>query len=201
MPKGVYIRHKKGRLCSVDGCCNPHDSHGFCGMHSMRWRAHGDTSVVKPRGRQNKLVSEDQLLHPIVSLETARQLGLPKYYNGQLCKHGHNCEKITKQSRCVECSRIWQRRSQKKNRKKITARIVEWNAKRREKIAGRPKPASCEICGKTQGRIVWDHCHVTGLFRGWICEGCNRTFGVVRDDPSLLRKMADYLDRARKKAA
>lgn len=30
------------RLCSVDGCGNPHDSHGFCGKHARRFKRHGD---------------------------------------------------------------------------------------------------------------------------------------------------------------
>lgn len=26
------------RVCSVDGCSKPHDSHGYCGMHAQRMR-------------------------------------------------------------------------------------------------------------------------------------------------------------------
>lgn len=67
---------------------------------------------------------------------------------------------------------------------------------RREALAGRPKPDSCEICDRA-GEIHFDHCHTTGQFRGWICERCNVTLGFADDDPALLRKLADYLDRAR----
>ncbi len=49
-----------------------------------------------------------------------------------------------------------------------------------ERLAGRPRPHICEICGEYQdGRrqrnIVWDHDHLTGRFRGWICDRCNKT--------------------------
>src|SRR5215472_9802083 len=43
----------------------------------------------------------------------------------------------------------------------------------REAIAGRPMPEVCEICHTDEFRVVWDHCHVSGVFRGWICDRCN----------------------------
>ena len=33
--------------------------------------------------------------------------------------------------------------------------------------------------------------------RGLLCEGCNRGIGLLRDDPDLLRRAADYIDRFR----
>jgi hypothetical protein len=61
-------------------------------------------------------------------------------------------------------------------------------------VAGRPKPETCEICNSSEFRIVWDHCHAEGHFRGWICDRCNRVLGIVRDSPSLLRNLASYLE-------
>ena len=34
------------RLCSVEGCNKKHDSHGYCGMHSMRVRRTGNPYTV-----------------------------------------------------------------------------------------------------------------------------------------------------------
>lgn len=31
------------RICSIDGCDNPHDARGFCGKHYQRWKKHGTT--------------------------------------------------------------------------------------------------------------------------------------------------------------
>lgn len=56
------------------------------------------------------------------------------------------------------------------------------------------RPEKCEVCGDG-GKICWDHDHETGGFRGWLCNRCNRTLGFVIDDPELLRKLADYLER------
>lgn len=61
------------------------------------------------------------------------------------------------------------------------------------KTAPRPKPKQCEICGRG-GRIVFDHCHKSGKFRGWICSNCNSTLGFVNDNCIILAQMVNYLN-------
>jgi len=63
-----------------------------------------------------------------------------------------------------------------------------------EKIAGRPKPEYCEVCG-SNGRICFDHCHNTGKFRGWICEQCNVLLGFAKDDIVRLQSLISYLQK------
>lgn len=63
-----------------------------------------------------------------------------------------------------------------------------------EMRAGRQRPDRCDICGK-QARIVFDHCHQHGHFRGWICDRCNTVLGHVEDQTQLLLKMIAYLQR------
>jgi Recombination endonuclease VII len=60
--------------------------------------------------------------------------------------------------------------------------------------AGREKPELCEICFTNEYRIVFDHCHNSGKFRGWICDRCNRVLGIVKDSPKLLNDLAIYLE-------
>ena len=67
---------------------------------------------------------------------------------------------------------------------------------RKEKKAGRPRPKLCEVCG-LGGRICFDHDHVTGEFRGWICYHCNIVLGYARDSSDTLCKLAKYLVKAR----
>lgn len=64
----------------------------------------------------------------------------------------------------------------------------------RIEIAGRPKPDLCELCGEFHQRIVWDHCHASGSFRGWLCDRCNKVLGLVYDRPSILKRLARYLE-------
>lgn len=40
-----------------------------------------------------------------------------------------------------------------------------------------------------------DHCHHTGKFRGLLCIRCNRSLGVLLENPATLRRLADYLER------
>ena len=68
----------------------------------------------------------------------------------------------------------------------------ERDRQKKIELAGRPPPETCELCGEV-ANVVWDHDHQTGLFRGWLCDRCNRVLGSVKDDVVLLSKMIDYL--------
>jgi hypothetical protein len=70
-------------------------------------------------------------------------------------------------------------------------------------IPTRPRPDGCEICGGTSPngtQLHFDHCHETGIFRGWLCNRCNMTLGMVKHDPTILIKMVDYLTRVHKRS-
>lgn len=54
----------------------------------------------------------------------------------------------------------------------------------------------CAICGQqcpTNRNLAVDHDHETGRIRGLLCNPCNRAVGLLRDDPDLLAKAAQYL--------
>lgn len=56
----------------------------------------------------------------------------------------------------------------------------------------------CKCCGKAAaeekyGKLSVDHCHKTGKVRGLLCSKCNMIIGQSNDDPSLIRRWADYL--------
>lgn len=61
----------------------------------------------------------------------------------------------------------------------------------------------CATCSKPMKKGLGplgpqvDHCHITGHVRGILCNGCNRALGYARDDPTVLRAMADYIERHR----
>ena len=58
---------------------------------------------------------------------------------------------------------------------------------------------TCLICKTTKGtdertgRLSVDHDHLTDKVRGLLCGRCNMAIGLLRDDPTLARRVADYL--------
>ncbi|WP_217254765.1 endonuclease VII domain-containing protein [Streptomyces sp. AC602_WCS936] len=51
----------------------------------------------------------------------------------------------------------------------------------------------CVICLKAPAVHV-DHCHKTGRVRGVLCFNCNSGLGLLRDDPDVMNRAADYLE-------
>lgn len=85
--------------------------------------------------------------------------------------------------------RASQRRHYEKNKEKILERGREKTRQKREERTG-----PCPIC-ETETVLVWDHDHATGLFRAYICSPCNLSLGHAKDNPTTLRRLADYLER------
>ena len=56
----------------------------------------------------------------------------------------------------------------------------------------------CYLCGTNvpggMGNFAVDHCHTTFKVRKLLCYNCNTVLGKVEDSPTLLRKMADYIE-------
>lgn len=56
----------------------------------------------------------------------------------------------------------------------------------------------CPVCGEVPGppwnKFDVDHDHETGRVRGLLCRGCNLALGGARDNPAILRALADYLE-------
>jgi hypothetical protein len=89
------------------------------------------------------------------------------------------------------------RRRRANNRQEVNQKELE----RRERIfaekAGRPRASVCEVCGAGDVKIVYDHDHSTGDFRGWICFNCNTALGHARDNIEVLKKLINYLETSR----
>jgi hypothetical protein len=125
--------------------------------------------------------------------------GETHYFTGQPCKQGHIAQRNAQTGKCLEC------------RFPSAAKHREYNARWKAKYPGRDqevkyrfrygvelseiraKPETCELCGKAHKKIVFDHCHDTGEFRGWICDPCNIALGNVSDDILVLERMIAYL--------
>lgn len=100
-----------------------------------------------------------------------------------------------------ERDRIAQAKSRKQDPEGQRRRVAAWRERKfakQELLMGRPRPDCCELCNERPNGhhkiILYDHCHKTNAPRGWLCDRCNKTLGLVKDDPNLLRKMATYLE-------
>ncbi len=53
----------------------------------------------------------------------------------------------------------------------------------------------CAICGNSCTKaLAADHSHITGKFRGLLCNPCNRGLGYLKDDPVIISKALEYLN-------
>ena len=96
-----------------------------------------------------------------------------------------------------------QRSTDKQERKRVYAR--RWRYKqyglteRDVALLLELQGGRCAVCGAIESRggqaLHVDHDHGTGRIRGMLCRGCNTALGHLQDNPSLLRRAADYLER------
>ena len=72
-----------------------------------------------------------------------------------------------------------------------------------KKRAGRPERpvlgTACDNCGRTDRKLVFDHCHVTLAHRGWLCDNCNRSAGMLGDDVAGLVTMLNYINKTERR--
>lgn len=63
----------------------------------------------------------------------------------------------------------------------------------------RAQSGRCAICnemdrGQRLYRLVVDHDHDSGQVRGLLCSTCNSALGLLKDNPAVIRRAADYLE-------
>ena len=60
-----------------------------------------------------------------------------------------------------------------------------------------PQGTKCALCGKDEKQgdtLVFDHCHKTSTFRGYLHNSCNRSVGVLGDNVEGLIAALNYLN-------
>lgn len=74
-------------------------------------------------------------------------------------------------------------------------------AKKKAKELGIPYTAPigsvCCVCGKSS-ELVFDHCHEKNIFRGYCCNSCNRSIGVLGDNIDGILRVLNYLNKTEK---
>jgi len=62
----------------------------------------------------------------LIARADAQAKGLPRYYTGIACKHGHLAERYTANKTCCECANAIANKTKSKDRAKYTASSVAW---------------------------------------------------------------------------
>ena len=150
----------------------------------------------------------------------ALALGEQTYFTGEPCKRGHIAARYAQSRRCLECAR---ENALKPEQKKRVAEIGQTShghstaAKYRNSSKGRttarngqarrkgiaapppegkcpsrPEDGKCQCCGKIR-RLVLEHDHHTGAFRGWTCSQCNVGLGFFGDSMVGIRRAVQYM--------
>ena len=63
-----------------------------------------------------------------------------------------------------------------------------------------PVPKVCHCCGKApdpnsfRNKLQLDHDHITGEFRGWICDNCNVSLSRAGDTIEGVKNLLTYLE-------
>jgi len=102
-----------------------------------------------------------------------------------------NLELIRERDRLIQKKR---RKNNPEGQKKRNEHYKIRREAKRWELAGRPRALICELCSAEE-LTVFDHCHLCDMFRGWICDRCNKMLGLCKDSSDLLRKMANYLEK------
>lgn len=141
------------------------------------------------------------MTHKSLTRTEAKASGSMTYYTGP-CPFGHTCGRYVSSGVCVECHR---KRCREDYRKSGPARTRDYRARKNgyspappeKDFPPRPQDGRCECRGEYVGadKLVPDHDHKTGHFRGWICFRCNSGIGLLGDMIEGVSAAADYLRR------
>lgn len=62
-----------------------------------------------------------------------------------------------------------------------------------------PLGTPCDNCARTDQKLVFDHCHDTLVFRGWLCNSCNKGLGLVGDSIESVERLLRYMKKAKRR--
>ena len=99
---------------------------------------------------------------------------------------------------CKDCDNKRKSKWRKNNPNKHTATSTRHTYKRdygiteEEYKEAMSTSVCCESCGSTT-KLVYDHSHITGDFRGVLCNSCNLAAGMMKDRAEEVYKLYKYL--------
>jgi hypothetical protein len=148
----------------------------------------------KNRGEAYERTKAWRLAHPGARAEESRRWRERHPELAKEIKQRHRAKNI---DRIRELDRETRKTMRQKYPEKEKERLSRYRARQEQKrveVAGRQRPNVCDVCREQNSiGICFDHCHITGCFRGWLCDRCNKVLGMVKDSPILLMELSAYL--------
>ena len=95
-------------------------------------------------------------------------------------------------SQCIECKNKYGREYNKDKDRKRIIRQKSLYKLTDEQVERYKNSKTCDVCG-VECKTFIDHDHASGKIRGFVCQHCNLTLGMARDDISILEKIIVYL--------
>jgi hypothetical protein len=71
----------------------------------------------------------------LIARADAQAKGLPRYFTGVACRHGHLAERYVASKTCCECANATANKAKSKNRARYSAQSVDWGRRNPEKHA------------------------------------------------------------------
>lgn len=159
--------------CSVSDCHSTAATKTFCMLHYARWKRHGDPTIVK--------IKRDYVINNKgrECIECKQFKEWESFYVYPPGARGHY-------PTCKPCHIIVTTEQGRKRTYGLDG--VAYNSLLES------QGGLCGICGSPNGLVV-DHNHDTGIVRGFLCQQCNSGIGMLRDNPDLLRKAIEWLEK------
>jgi hypothetical protein len=138
-----------------------------------------------------------------------------------LCEYQKDSRAITGLSSKCKCCIKERRQKQKdydrnywklyagRNIEKLKERDKSYNLKRKFNMTIEQyntllesQGGKCACCPKEKSSngksLAVDHCHVTGKIRGLLCNECNTSLGLLKEDITIMSNLIQYLQNSKK---
>jgi hypothetical protein len=194
-----------GLTCSFPDCAKGHYGRGWCRLHYDRARANGGDPAKHREAwfeswtrTDAKPCTECGEVKALEEFAPNPKLGfLGRANKCRPCFNKYQNRLIAETPGAREKRRAYNARPEV-----IAAQRMNWVRRiygpvgvaiEERRVAGEP----CDVCGGLTPAMSLDHCHVSGQARGLLCRDCNWALGKVKDDPQVLRALADYVESHR----
>lgn len=116
-------------------------------------------------------------------------------YQGKPCvRCGQTTKYVCSKGVCVRCKKQWRRDREKHSPKHNSSLYRNWGITPEKYLQMcEEQEWRCTICKNIPKKLVGDHCHSSGNFRGLICSHCNSGLGFFKDRPERLLAAIEYL--------